>query len=105
MKTPPDKRIVMTLYSAQAEDPALRWKAKVAFEPGSTDDSPVAIAVTTRDGEPIPEGVLEFLGRRLPVRDGRAVATCRDFIAGKHARAVWLHRRGLASVDGGLTFE
>ena len=51
------------------------------------------------------QGVLEFLGRRLPVKDGQAVVTCRDFIAGKHAPAVWLHRKGLASVDGGLTFE
>ena len=105
MKTPPDKRIVMTLYSAQVADPSLRWKAKVVFEPGSTDDSPVVISVTTREGEPIKEGVLEFLDRRLPVKDGRTEVTCRDFIAGKHARAVWLHRKGLQSVDGGLTFE
>ena len=105
MKTPPDKRIVMTLYSAQVADPSLRWKAKVAFEPGSTDDSPVVISVTTREGERIKEGVLEFLDRRLPVKDGRTEVTCRDFIAGKHARAVWLHRKGLQSVDGGLTFE
>ena len=105
MRTPPDKRIVMTLYSAQVADPSLRWKAKVVFEPGSTDDSPVVINVMTREEEPIPEGVLEFLGRRLPVKDGRTEVTCRDFIAGKHARAVWLHRKGLQSVDGGLTFE
>ena len=105
MKTPPDKRIVMTLYSAQVADPSLRWKAKVVFEPGSTDDSPIVISVTTREGEPIKEGVLEFLDRRLPVKDGRTEVTCRDFIAGKHARAVWLHRKGLQSVDGGLTFE
>ena len=105
MKTPPAKRIVMTLYSAQVADPSLRWKAKVIFEPGSTDDSPVVIKVMTREEEPISEGVLEFLDRRLPVKDGQAVVTCREFIAGKHAPAVWLHRKGLASVDGGLTFE
>ena len=82
-----------------------RWKIRIAFEPGSTDDSPAVLDVNDGEGSPIAAGVFEFAGKRLAVRDGKASIRCGDFVKGKHEGAIWLYRDGMEPVPGALTFE
>ena len=63
MKTPPDKRIVFTLYSHPMKDLRQRWKATLAFEPGSTDDSDANLVINDGCGDPIAEGTFELTSR------------------------------------------
>lgn len=105
MKTPPDKRIVLNFHSLPSKNAAFRWKAAMAFEPGSTDGDVIAIEVTDGDGSRVEAGILEFAGLRLKVRDGATSLTCAQFVAGKHESSVWLHRKGRPSSPGVLTFE
>lgn len=104
MRTPADKTVAFTFMSHPARDARLRWKAVLAFPPGATAESRLSIAVTDGDGEPVEEGVFEFAGRRLEVRGGVASIAYADFVAGKHEVPLWLHREGLPSIPGGLTF-
>ncbi len=105
MKTPAEKRIAFTFYSHPMEDERERWKARLTFEPGSTDDSEASLVVNDGTGRPIAEGTFEVAGCRIAVREGRGVLRCGDFVKGKHESAIWLYRKGHAPVPGGLTFE
>lgn len=104
MKTPDEKTIVFTFKSHPLKNPALCWEARVTFPPGAGAETPLPIAVTDGAGSPVAAGVFEFAGRELPVKDGRAEISYGDFIAGKHATALWLHRPGQEPLPGGLTF-
>ena len=73
MKTPADKRIVFTLYSHPMKNVKHRWKAHLAFNPGSTDDSSAELDVMDGEGAPIEKGTFEFAGQRLAVRNGRSL--------------------------------
>ena len=53
---------------------------------------------------PVREGTLEFAGRNIPVRNGAATIRYADFVKGKHSVPLWLHRKGMPPVPGGLTF-
>ncbi|MGN0854069.1 MAG: hypothetical protein ACI4R9_00955 [Kiritimatiellia bacterium] len=105
MKTPADKCIVFTLYSHPMKDPEQRWKASLRFLPGSTDDSEAELTVVDGRGRPIGTGTFEFAGTRMAIREGRGRLRCGDFICGKHAQGIWLHRDGMPLVPGALTFE
>ena len=105
MKTPADKRIMFTLYSHPMKGLRMRWKAFLAFEPGSGDDSQASVSIEDGEGTPVAEGMFEFAGQALAVRGGRAALRCADFIRGKHETGIWLHRKGMAPVPGVLTFE
>jgi len=105
MKTPPDKRIMLTYYSHPMKDLKMRWKAHLTFEPGSVDETPAVIALEDGEGAPIASATFELAGRRLKVTDGRAAIACGDFVKGKHETAIWLHRKGVVPVPGALTFE
>lgn len=105
MKTPADKRITLTMYSHPMKDVKLRWKAQLVFEPGSVDDTMAKISFVDGEGNPIEEGVFEFAGQHLEVRDGNAYMRCGDFVKGKHEPGIWLHRAKHAPIPGALTFE
>ena len=105
VKTPPDRTIVFTLYSHPAKDPALRWKATLAFLPGSTDESFAELAVVDSEGRPVPKGVLDFAGAHIAVKNGEGKLRCADFVKGKHEGGVWFRRPGVVPVPGALTFE
>ena len=105
MRTPADKRIVFTLYSHPMKSVKHRWKAHLAFNPGSTDDSSAELDFVDGEGVPIEEGTFEFAGRRLTVKAGRASLRCGDFVKGKHEGAIWMYRPGIEPVPGALTFE
>ena len=105
MRTPPDKRIVLTLYSHPMKDLAMRWKAHVAFEPGSTDATPAKVDMVDGRGDPIAYAVFEFAGQSVRIREGRGEMLCGDFAKGKHEPGIWLHRKGVPPVPGALTFE
>lgn len=105
MKTPPDKRIVLTLYSHPMKDLHQRWKATLAFEPGSADDSMANLVINDGCGVPIDEATFEFAGARIPVSAGKGALRCGEFVRGRHEPGIWLYRKGCAPVPGALTFE
>ena len=105
MKTPPDKRIVFTFYSHPMKDLRQRWKATLAFAPGSTDESAAALDIRDGYGDPIAAGTLSLAGSLVAIRDGRGALRCGDFVRGKHEQGIWLHRKGYDPVPGALTFE
>lgn len=105
MKTPDDKRIILTFYSHPMKDLKMRWKALLTFEPGSTDATPATLAIADGEGSPIGSGVFEYAGQRIAIKNGQGAITCGDFVRGKHETGIWLHRRGLAPIPGALTFE
>ena len=104
MKAPADKKIVFTFHSHPTKDVSLRWQASIAFPPGATAETPLAITVVDDAGEKIPSAVFEFAGMELPVVDGAATMTFAEFIAGKHSVPIWLHRKGRRPVPGVPTF-
>ena len=103
MKTPADKTVTFTYSSHPTKDVSWRWTATLTFPSGATAETPLSVTVVNGDNEPV-DGTFEFAGRRIPVRDGRARLTYADFIAGKHEKAIWLHRKGLEPIPGSLTF-
>ena len=105
MRTPPDKRITLTFHSHPMQDLKMRWKAQLAFEPGSTDETPARLTVVDGEETPVARGTFEFAGRFTSVTDGCGALRCGDFAKGKHETAIWLHRKGCAPVPGALTFE
>jgi hypothetical protein len=42
---------------------------------------------------------------KIRISDGSARISYRDFIKGKNETALWLHRKGMLPVPGGLTFR
>lgn len=104
MKTPADKKIAFTFGSHPMKDPAQCWTAVLEFAPGSDENSVLPIRITDGNGELVAEAVFEFAGQRLAVKDGAAEIPYADFIRGKSSVPLWLHRRGIESVPGGLTF-
>lgn len=104
MKTPPDKTITITFHSHQTKDRRMWWRARLTFPPGATGETPLPLAVEDGLGRPVASGVLELAGQRLAVADGSATLLYRDFIAGKHEKGLWLHRKGMLPIPGALTF-
>jgi hypothetical protein len=104
MKTPADKAIAFTFGSYPMDNPSHRWSAVVSFPPGSTAQTVLPITIVDGNGESVKSGVFEFAGQKLTVSDGKAQLTYGDFIKGKHSVPLWLHRKGMDSVIGGLTF-
>lgn len=104
MKTPADKKIAFTFVSHPTKVPEWRWKAVLEFAPGSDENSILPITMTTEKGDPIPEGIFEFAGQRLVVKDGKASISYKDFIKGKSSVPLWLYRKGFPPVPAGLTF-
>jgi len=105
MKTPADKRIMLTFYSHPMKNVKHRWKAYLVFNPGSTDETSAELRVEDGEGAPVDVGTLELAGQRLAVKDGQASLRCGDFVKGKHEGAIWLYRPGIEPVPGALTFE
>ena len=105
MKTPQDKKIMLTFYSHPMKNLKMRWKALLTFEPGSTDASAAELSVVDGEGTPVANGVFQLAGQRIVVRDGLGRLACGDFAKGKHEPAIWLHRKGVEPVPGALTFE
>ena len=105
MRTPADKKITLTLYSHPTKDLKMRWKATLAFLPGSTDGTPAEITMVDGEGTPVASGTFEFAGQQIAIRDGAGTLRCGDFVKGKHEPAIWLYRKGVLPVPGALTFE
>lgn len=82
-----------------------RWKAHLTFEPGSTENSEALLEIVDGEGSAISEGVFVFAGQAITVKNGVGRLSCRQFVAGKHDGAIWLHRKGTPPIPGALTFE
>lgn len=104
MKTP-DRQIVFAFASHPTKDPKLRWQTFLTFPPGAGPETILPMTFADGEGTPVAEGSFEFAGRRIPVADGRGSMTYAEFVAGKHAVPIWLHRPGMEPIPGGLTFE
>lgn len=105
MQTPADKTLTLTFASHPTKDLAWRWKAMLDFPAGSDETTVLRLRLEDGTGAVIAKGVFEFAGQRLVVTDGEAEIAYRDFVAGLHSTALWLHRAGLPPIPGGLTFE
>lgn len=105
MKTPADKTIVFRFASHPAKDARMWWSASLVFPAGS--DETTMLLITALDGEqnPIKSAVFEFAGQHIKVKDGKGSISYADFIKGKSSVPLWMHRKGLPPVPGGLTFE
>jgi hypothetical protein len=105
MKTPPEKKIILTFHSYPHKDAGLRWKANVIFPSGADDETLAEISIVDGHGNKIEAGEFEFAGMMVKISSGSGAFRCADFISGKHEAALWLHRPGLVPVPGMLTFE
>ena len=104
MKTPTDKPVTFTFLSYPAKEAKLRWKMTLAFPPGATADSALPIEVVDGGDEPVAAGTLEYAGKTIRIKQGKAQMTYAEFVAGKHEKNMWLHRKGVLPIPGGLTF-
>lgn len=104
MKTPEDKVVTFTFASHPTRDLKMRWTARLTFPSGAGPDTPLTLAVDDGEGAAVGEGVFELAGMRIPVRNGKAEVRYRDFVEGRHETALWLHRKGMLPIPGGLTF-
>ena len=70
-------------------------------------DAAIAAAAAREDGDGrnVDVAVLEFAGKRIDVRDGKAQISYADFIAGKHEKSIWVYRHGILPIPGFLAFE
>ena len=103
MKTPPDKTVTFIYSSHPAKDVSWRWEARLTFPAGADETTALPLEIANGEGEPV-TGTFELSGRQIPVKDGRGALRYADFVAGKHATSVWLHRRGVEPIPGSLTF-
>ena len=103
MKTPPDKTVTFVYASHPTKDVSWRWEAKLTFPAGADEKTLLPLEIVNGEGTPV-TGTFEFSGRQIPVKYGRGTLRYADFIAGKHATAVWLHRKGIVPIPGILTF-
>ena len=104
MKTPENKTVSITFHSHQMKRRELWWRAVLVFPPLSNEDSILEISFFNVDNSPIENAVFEFAGKKLLVRHGKSAISYRDFIAGKHEKALWLYRENCPPVPGALTF-
>ena len=104
MKTPDDKTIAFTFMSHPEKLPEQRWTAKITFPPGSGPDTILPITVVDGNEEPIESATLELAGQKIPVANGCASLSYALFVKGKHSVPLWLYRKGMQPVPGGLTF-
>ena len=70
-----DKKIAFVFHSHPTKDLKMRWQAVVAFPPGATAETPLAISVVDGEGEKVASAIFEFAGCELPVVDGAATMT------------------------------
>jgi len=103
--TPPDKTIHFTFASHPTKSAELRWKANLTFPAGATDNTPLPLTIVDGNDKPISSGIFEFAGQRLKIVDGKSSLTYLEFIAGKHDVPLWLYRKDLLPIPGGMTFE
>lgn len=104
MYTPKDKKVIFTFVSPIAEDKKSCWMASVIFTPGADENAIFDIIVKDGEDNLIPKAIFEFAGCALEVESGAARISYRDFIKGKHEKAIWLHRPGYNATPGLLTF-
>lgn len=105
MKTPADKSIAFTFASHPTKNPVERWKAVLSFPPGAESETELHVSIVDGIGNPVREGVFEFVGQKLHIRDGEVRLSYADFIRGKHEVALWVYRPGMPPIPGGLTFS
>lgn len=104
MKTPADKHIAFTYVSHPTKTISWRWTATLDFPAGADETTVLTLTLVNGEREPVREGTFEFAGKMIPVKDGKASLAYADFIAGKHASAIWLHRPDIEPIPGSLTF-
>ena len=95
----------MTFHSHPTKHLYMRWKMRLRFPANAGPQT--MLPITVEDGEEVPVdvAVLEFAGKRIRIRDGKAEIAYADFIAGKHAKSIWLYRHGILPIPGFLSFE
>ena len=104
MKTPAGKPLSFVYISRPEHKRRLCWTARLDFKGGDGEDSVLDIEILDGEGDAVESASFTLAGKFLPVENGRARISYRDFIAGKHERLVMLKRAGMPPVQGWLTF-
>lgn len=104
MKTPDGKNVRIVFASHQMKNTLERWWASVSFPAGTCGDGQLPVSATDWENRPLDKAVFECFGICIPIKNGKGSVSCADFIKGKHATAVWMHRDGMKPVPGSLTF-
>ena len=104
MKVPEGKTITLTFVSHPTKSLKMRWWGRLTFPGGAGADALLPVAVTDGEERPVKAGTLDLFGAHIKIRNGRGALASADFIKGKHDAAIWLHRRGMLPIPGGLTF-
>lgn len=98
------KEIAFTFGSHPTPDLSQRWSARLVFPADVGKDGVLPIFIVDGNGEAVAEAVFEFAGKNIKVKDGKASITYREFLDGKSSVPLWLHRKGMKPIPGGLTF-
>lgn len=104
MRTPDGKTIAFTFFSHPTKSLKMRWTMQIEFPPGIGADAMLRLEIKDGEETPVATGTMEFAGRMIKVKNGEAELAYSDFVKGKHDKGVWLHRRGMPPIPGGLTF-
>lgn len=104
MKTPADKAIAFLFVSHPTKDLGWRWNVRLSFPPGATAETVLTLSATDGNERPVEDGVFEFAGKMIPIVNGSGEMAYADFVAGKHETRLWMHRKGIPPIPGGLTF-
>lgn len=104
MKAPADRTVAFTFVSHPVRDVNMRWAATLTFPPGAGPDDALPVHAENGAGAPLADAVFEFAGAAVKISDGDGTLKYRDFIAGKHEKAIWMRRPGADPVPGSLTF-
>jgi len=103
MKTPADKTVTFVYVSHPTKTIGWRWEARLTFPAGADAQTMLPLEIQDGEGKPV-DGMFEFAGRQISVKNGEGRLAYADFVAGKHATSVWLHRSNIEPIPGSLTF-
>ena len=104
MKSPENKTISFLFRAIPVLHVPDFWEVRVTLHPNSTAATPLTLAATDGNVQPVKSGVFEFMGAKVMIRNGKGELPFGDFVKGIHEKAVWMTRPGHPPVPGGLTF-
>jgi len=99
-----EKTFRVEFRSAATSEPADAWVARIHFPPHSGPDDNLPIEATDGLEHPIEDGEFEVMGQKCKIKSGSGSMRYSDFIAGIHEKPVCMHRPGMTSIPGSLTF-
>ena len=104
MKSPENKTLSLLFWSVPGTHASDIWTVRVTIPPASTAETPLMVAATGENEEPIAKGSFELMGARVKIANGKGELAFGEFVKGIHETGVWMLRPGHPPVPGALTF-